>query len=267
MKWKFLLIVVASGFLTLSACSKKASENDSATPADSHAKTNGNAQENANTQPSTNTKEAEAKKDLDEPLSSYLDVTGDNQWPSKWFFANGTGFTDEDIMNTLEPSYKQEQNAFKKHQMMEEDLASLKQGFVKFKGVKYVKFSDVTADGEMADPPNIFNGYDFSSQSFKLSSSLCLNTGSPGNIRWVKSANPNICHLKVTDKSLAEKIESARQNLSGAGSLGFTGTIYAKIVNYDSFINLQATHAHYNVGISKSFPYSKGSTPLASFDL
>lgn len=271
MKWKFFLIVVASGFLTLSACSKKASENDAATSTDSHAPTDGNTQANANTQPSTSTKEAEAKKDLEEPLSSYLDVTGDNQWPSKWFFANETGFTDEDIMNTLEPGYKQEQNAFKKHQMMEDDLASLKKTFVKFKGVKYVKFSDVVNLGQMADAPSIFSGYNFQSQSFELSSSLCLGGQSNNysvNIWWEKSANPNLCHLKVTDQSLAEKMEAARQRLTGSGSLGYTGTTYAKILNYQgSYIHLQATHVHYDIGISKSLTYDKDSTPLTSFDL
>lgn len=270
MKWKFFLIVVASGFLTLSACSKKASENDAATPTDSHAQANGNTPANADKQSSADTQESEAKKDLGEPLSSYLDVTGDAKWPSKWFFANETGFTDEDIMNALEPGYGSEQNAFKKHQMMADNLASLKQTFIKFKGVKYVKFSDVTSLGQMADAPLIFSGYNFQSQSFELSDSLCLGGQSTGldNVRWKKSVNSNLCHLKVTNQALAEKMENARQQLNGPGGLGFTGTTYAKIVDYQgSDIYLQATHVHYDVGISKSLTYSKGSTPLTSFDL
>ncbi len=280
-KGKFLLLVISIGFLLLPGCSKKATENGADKPTTSHDQANSGAQANTQVQTTPDARETEAKEDLNVPISKYTDVAGDPMWAVKWALANEPGYTDEDIMNALESGYQKESNAFKKRQMLESDLASLKEKVVKFKGIKYVKLSD-RLDGGMPFAPSFYNAYDFSSKSFELSTDFCvdnnnfsMNTQSRNimlvSSSWGKTLNPGICHLRVTNQALAEKIEGARTHGggSGPGSLVFSsGTIYATVLGMDSgTIHLRANHVHYDLGLLKSYFASDGATPVASFDI
>ena len=175
--------------------------------------------------------------------------------------------SDEELLNMFSGRYFNEQDAFKKRELIPVELPRIKDLLAKYKAQKYYSLSfGGEFDKGSVNPSMQLDAYNFDTKSFNINGGNCFNS-SYGNRQSVlffpESKDPAICSFKVDDIELAKVVE----NLRAKNNANVRGTFYFFVssIDNDNQVKGVVTHIQYDVYDKPS--YLKGGALIASYKI
>jgi hypothetical protein len=255
----------------LAACSEKTANE---TPKDQKPQTNAATPKGANSDAVTafneGQKKAKATKpapDLSVPLENYTALKQDKS--GSWLTNLAVAYSDpkpddKELLNLFSAKYYNEQDAFKKQDLIATELPPIKELLAAYSKQRYYSLEFGTSNDGIAPFFTLTNGYDFENKSFKVNNGEgCFSTRYANQQSVTLSfveASPTLCNAKIDDIEMAKRVEQLR----AANTASLRGKIYffVQSVEQGNSVQVIPTHIQYDI-YDKPF-YLPGSKQVTS---
>lgn len=213
---------------------------------------------------------AQPKADPSVPLANYttVDLNDGGTWLTYVDVSRADPQPgDEELLGMFSPRYFNEQDAFKKHDLVATELPPIKANLQRYANQAYyaLPFGDPSVTS-ISMNFSFQNGYDFNSKSFLMSSGQCWSTlyGNRQNVLLdLSKTGSNLCQLPVQDEAQAKQIEQLR----AANKLSARGLVYFHVDGIQTGNHVVGTATHMHIDLYDAPIWDKRGKVFASFDL
>ncbi|SNT30468.1 hypothetical protein SAMN06265795_12347 [Noviherbaspirillum humi] len=266
---KKALAVCLVGLLV--ACGEKTT---SETPKEPSKQNNASAPTGANSDAAAAFNEAQKKAqvvkpqpDMKVPLENYTALAQDQN--DTWLTYLAVAYSDQksddkELLNLFSGKYYNEQDAFKKQELIPTELPPIKTTVEGYSKQRYYSMEFGKTNIAVNASPQIYNGYDFDSKSFRIIGAFDTNStyANRQNVLLNFPQAPALAKLKVEEIEMAKRIEQLR----ASNSVHLRGKVYFFVTEVVQGNRVQAipTYVQYDVYDKPSY-FTSGSKQVASF--